>query len=162
RLHGTAIVIWMGTSVFDEIEIAGRAAAAAAAPTETRAQIRKRLDNAPIRDLLQVQVEVADEVNYSLLHNDRSLLDRLTLTKLVKDSLEDIRVEVELNLGDQNYPYRCTLMVLDEPQVEIGRRIRIPLIATLPRSLRERVISTLYVKVTCGNRTAYEETKRMT
>lgn len=162
RLHGTAIVIWMGTSVFDEIEIAGRAAAAAAAPTETRAQIRKRLDDAPIRDLLQVQVEVADEVNYSLLHNDRSLLDRLTLTKLVKDSLEDIRVEVELNLGDQNYPYRCTLMVLDEPQVEIGRRIRIPLIATLPRSLRERVISTLYVKVTCGDRTAYEETKRMT
>jgi hypothetical protein len=162
RMHGTAIVIWMGMSVFDESDVQPRGEVLAPAPTETRQQVLARLAGTPMRELLQVQLDVPDEVNYSLLHNDRSLLDRLTLAKLVKDPLEDIEVEVELNLGAQNYPYRCTYMVLDEPQIEIGRKIRIPLTATLPRSLRERVISTLYVKVTCGKRTALEETNRVT
>ena len=161
RMHGTAIVIWMGVSVFDEYKVTGETVAAQAAPTETRLQRLARLGGTPMVGLLQVQIDVPEEVNYSLLHNDRSLLERLTLTKLVTDPLEDIKVEVELNLGSQNYPYRCTYTVLDEPQVEVGRRIRIPLTATLPRSLRERVISTLYVKVTCGDRTALEETKRV-
>ena len=161
RMHGTAIVIWMGVSVFDEYKVTGETVAAPAAPTETRLQRLARLGGTPMAGLLQVQIDVPDEVNYSLLHNDRSLLERLTLTKLVTDPLEDIKVEVELNLGSQNYPYRCTYTVVDEPQVEVGRRIRIPLTATLPRSLRERVISTLYVKVTCGDRTALEETKRV-
>ena len=162
RMHGTAIVIWMGVSAFDEYEVQSRAAVPVVAPTETRLQVLQRLAATPMRELLQVQLEVPVEVNYSLLHNDRSLLDRLTLTKLVKDPLEDIEIEVELNLGAQNYPYRCTQMVLDEPQLEIGHKIRIPLTATLPRSLRERVISTLYVKVTCSGRTALEETNRVT
>ena len=162
RLHGTAIVIWMGMSVFDEYDVTPRAAAVAPAATETRIQVLQRLAVMPMSELLQVQLEIPDEVNYSLLHNDRSLVERLTLTKLVKDPLEDIQVVVELNLGAQNYPHRCTYMVLDEPQMEIGPRIRIPLTATLPRSLRERVISTLYVKVTCAGRIALEETKRVT
>jgi hypothetical protein len=162
RMHGTAIVIWLGVSAFDEYEVESRTAAPVPAAAETRLQVLQRLAAAPMRELLQVQLEVPTEVNYSLLHNDRSLLDRLTLTKLVKDPLEDIEIEVELNLGAQNYPYRCTHMVLDEPQLEIGHKIRIPLTATLPRSLRERVISTLYVKVTCGGRTALEETNRVT
>jgi hypothetical protein len=162
RMHGTAIVIWIGASAFELLERAERTLPAAPAPEETRKAVLERLADTPMRDLLQVQLEVPDEVNYSLLHNDRSLLRRLTLTKLVKEQLEDIEVVVELNLGAQNYPYRCTQMVLDEPQIEIGPRIRIPLTATLPRSLRERVISTLYVKVTCGKRTALEETKRVT
>src|SRR6185503_3424864 len=98
-----------------------------------RLQRLARLGGTPMAGLLQVQIDVPEEVNYSLLHNDRSLLERLTLTKLVTDPLEDIKVEVELNLGAQNYPYRCTYTVLDEPQVEVGRRIRIPLTATLPR-----------------------------
>ena len=162
RMHGTAIVIWMGNSVFDGYEVAPRAPLAAPPPAETRIQVLQRLATTPMRDLLQVQLEVPSEVNYSLLHNDRSLLNRLTLAKLVKEPLEDIEIEVELNLGAQNYPYRCTQMVLDEPQIEIGHRIRIPLTAALPRSLRERVHSTLYVKVSCGGRTALEETNRVT
>lgn len=162
RMHGTAIVIWMGVSAFDEYEVQPRAAAPVQAAAESRVQMLQRLATTPMRELLQVQLDVPDEVNYSLLHNDRSLVDRLTLTKLVKEPLENIEIEVELNLGAQNYPYRCTQMVLDEPQLEIGHKIRIPLTATLPRSLRERVISTLYVKVMCGGRTALEETNRVT
>jgi hypothetical protein len=80
----------------------------------------------------------------------------------VPGRLEDIRVRVELNLGAQNYPFRQTYLLLDEPQVALGAKIRIPLTAALPRSLRERVQSTVYVKVTCGGRIAWESTERVT
>jgi hypothetical protein len=162
RLHGTAIVIWMGRSVFEEYEVLPRNEMAMVTPPETRRDVLARLDSIPMRELLQVQLEVDDEVNYSLLHNDRTVLNRLTLTKLVKEPLEDIKVTVELNLGAENYPYRYTHLVLDEPQLAVAPMVRIPLTAALPRSLRERVLSTVYVKVTCGKRTASETTKRVT
>lgn len=160
-LHGTAIVIWTGTSVFAEYEEEPVDPGAVAPQPESRQDVLRRLADTPMEKLLQVQLEVPAEVNYSLLHNDRPLVSRLTLTKLVKDPLEDIGVHVELNLGSQNYPYRCTHMVLNEPQLELAPAIRIPLTATLPRSLRERVHSTVYVKVTCNNRTAWETTERV-
>lgn len=159
RLHGTAIVVWMGTSVFDYYEI-GDQQPDPKPRTPERQPVR--LDNVPVRELLQVQVDVPSSVNYSLLHNDRPLLNRLTLAKLVPDALEDITVEVELNLGAQNYPYRRTLMLLDEPQQEIAPAVKIPLTATLPRALRERVHSTVYIKVACRGRTAWESTERIT
>jgi hypothetical protein len=159
RLHGTAIVVWMGASVFDYFEISVEP------PPDTVEESERqptKLDDRPVRELLQVQVEVPGSANYSLLHNDRPLLTRLTLAKLVPEPLEDITVVVELNLGSQNYPYRRTLMVLDEPQRELAPEVKIPLTATLPRALRERVHSTVYVKVACGNRTAWESTERIT
>lgn len=162
RLHGTAIVIWMGRSVFEQYEVLPRDEQSALQALETRQAVLTRLDSTPMRELLQVQLEVPEEINYSLLHNDRGLLTRLTLTKLVKEPLENITVTVELNLGAENYPYRFTHMVLDEPQLALAPMIRIPLTAALPRSLRERVLSTVYVKVTCGGRTAWETTERVT
>ena len=163
-LHGTSIVFWMGHSVFDRSIFAARNEPPAPAP-ETREQRQERLTRqalTPVGDLLQVQCDAEEEVNYSLLHNDRPLLTTLTLTKLVKERLEDITVQVELNLGAQNYPYRFTQLVLDEPQLGLAPVVRIPLTAALPRSLRERVQSTVYVKVTCGGRTAWETTERVT
>jgi hypothetical protein len=159
RLHGTAIVVWMGSSVFDYFEISEQPAPP---PVDQTQRQPPKLDDRPMRELLQVQVDVPGSANYSLLHNDRPLLTRLTLAKLVPEPLEDITVEVELNLGSQNYPYRRTLMVLDEPQREIAREVKIPLTATLPRALRERVHSTVYVKVACRGRTAWESTERIT
>ena len=162
RLHGTAIVMWMGQSVFDPALLKPRTDRQQAPATETRDAMLARLANIPIGQLLQVELDIDETVNYSLLHNDRPLLKKLTLTKLVKEPLEDITVQVELNLGAQNYPYRYTHMVLDEAQLAVAPMVRIPLTATLPRSLRERVRSTVYVKVTCGSRTALETTKRVT
>jgi hypothetical protein len=159
RLHGTAIVAWMGTSVFEYFKISN-----AVPPRKSVKPPRQpsKLDHKSMRELLQVQVDVPSSANYSLLHNDRPLLTRLTLTKLVPEPLEDITIEVELNLGSQNYPYRRTLMLLDEPQVDLAGDVKIPLTATLPRALRERVHSTVYVKVACRGRTAWESTERIT
>jgi hypothetical protein len=161
-MHGTAIVIWMGHSVFQELPAAAAAVNALNPAAEERQAILARHQQTPIGDLLQVDLEVDDEVNYSLLHNDRPLLSKLTLTKLVEEPLEDISVLVELNLGAQNYPFRFTQLLLNEPQLALAPLVKIPLTAALPRSLRERVQSTVYVRVTCGGRVAAEATRRVT
>jgi hypothetical protein len=163
KLHGTAIAMWMGRSVF-EIHTLGTTPPDVAPPTEEEERLARlsRQSMAPVGELLSVEIDVPGEINYSLLHNQRPLLAKLTLTKLVRDPLEDITVTVELNLGADNYPFRCTLLKLDEPQLAMATMVQIPLTASLPRSLRERVHSTVYIKVTCGGRTAKESTKRVT
>ncbi len=162
RLQGTGIVIWVGQSVVDKYKPAPPDKAPPPETAKARQATHARLASIPMRELLEVQLDVPDEVNYSLLHNDRPLLNRLTVSKLVPEALENIVVTVELNLGAQNYPYRCTHMMLDEPQIGLAPQVRIPLTATLPRALRERVHSTVYVKVVYGDRTALEDTKRVT
>jgi hypothetical protein len=163
RLHGTAIAMWMGASVFDRHRSSG-----AIEPEPPVAATTTRLERiaahaaTPIAELLSIELEVPGEVNYSLLHNQRPLLGKLTLTRLVKDPLEDITVTVELNLGAENYPFRCTLLELADPQLAMASMVQIPLTASLPRALRERVHSTVYVKVTCGGRTVSESTSRVT
>ena len=97
-----------------------------------------------------------------MLHNSRQLLSKFTLTKLVEGPLEDIAVQVELYVGAESYPYRQTIEVLNEVQLALASQVMIPLTASLSRALRERVQSTVYVKVTCGGRTACEETRRVT
>ncbi len=162
RLHGTAIVIWVGRSVVDKYKAPSRDEPAPISVPRKRLAAAARLDALPVRELLEVQVAVPEEVNYSLLHNDRPLLDRLTISKLVPEPLENIGIRVELNLGSQNYPYRCTHTLLEDPQIGLAAQVHIPLTATLPRALRERVNSTVYVKVTCGKRIALETTERVT
>jgi hypothetical protein len=171
RLHGTAIVIWMGRSIFEQPGPKKSARSAAkgketnlAEKEESRADYLARIQATAISKLIQVDLDIEDQVNYSLLHNNRELVSKLTLTKLARGRLEDITVQVELCVDAQSYPYRCTVEVMDadEVQLALASQVKIPLTANLPRSLRERVQSTVYVKVTCGGRTACEQTKRVT
>jgi hypothetical protein len=160
RLHGTGIVLWLGRSVFDAPDVKPRDEVTSV-PDERPARLEKH-NRLPVSSLLSVEIEVPKEVNYSLLHNQRPLLGKLTLTKLVKEPLEDIQVTVELNLGSENYPFRCTLLDLREPQMAMASMVQIPLTASLPRALQERVHSTVYIKVCCGGRIAKESTRRVT
>ena len=75
----SAIVIWMGHSVFDPVPVLKAPELKKARPVETRPERLARQDSTPIGDLLQVEMEVPSEVNYSLLHNDRPLLGKLML-----------------------------------------------------------------------------------
>jgi hypothetical protein len=173
RLHGTSVVIWLGRSIYDQPGLQKNAYSASAArrgqtttkkKEEGRAAYLNRAEAIAIDELIQVDLDVEPQVNYSLLHNNRNLLSKLTLTKLTKGRLEDITVHVELCVGAESYPYRYTVEVMDadELQLALASEVKIPLTANLPRALRERVQSTVYVKVTLGGRTACEQTKRIT
>ena len=109
----------------------------------------------PVNERIHVEFEVEQEINYSLLHNNGDLVKKLTITRLVADApINNIAVQVELNVGERSYPYRYTLPELTEVQKPLAEDVRVPLTATLTRSLRERVHSTVYVKVSAGGETA--------
>jgi hypothetical protein len=161
-LYGTSIVIWMGHSEQERFRSSLTKEEAPPATVGSRTSWLDRHARLPIDGLLQVEFNIDSEINYSLLHNDRPLISALTLTKLVKEPLEDIAVLVELNVGAQTYPFRHTVPVFNDVQLALASEVKIPLTAALPRSLRERVHSTAYVRVTVGGRTAHEETRRVT
>ncbi|WP_426436022.1 hypothetical protein [Bradyrhizobium genosp. P] len=116
----------------------------------------------PAGKLIQVDLQVDDTINYSLLHNNRALLNKFTLTRLTPEPVSDVTVQVELFVGTEHYPYRQTIPVLSELQLHLSSMVTIPLTSVLTRSLHERVHSTVYVKVACEGQTAYEETRRVT
>jgi hypothetical protein len=168
HLFGTSIVLWLAKSAF-----AGNRQAAMRTdeeedlvvsaedqlPTEDE---RKATRLEPITSVLQVDLDVPSEVNYSLLHNARRFLDKLTLSKLVEHALDEVSVMVDLNVGDTSLPFRHTETLLTEPQKVLADDVCLPLTAPLLRSLRERIQSTLYVKVEWDHRVAFEQTKSVT
>jgi hypothetical protein len=167
KLHGTGIVLWTSTSQLQKPAHrlkAEKAIAVIRPPVNVRerAAARQRLSRMAVRDVLLIELEPHGEVNYSLLHNERPLLAKLTINKLVPEVLENLEVVVELNVGAQTFQFRCTELEMNEPQRALTDRVVIPLTAELPRSLRERVQTTVYVKVTWEGRTAFEETHRVT
>lgn len=160
-LHGTGIVLWTASSMFPHVarEIEKRHEERERQPSAPR---RKAISihTDPVSQLLSVDLEVPETLNYSLLHNERPLLNKLTLTKLVHGVLDDVSVLVELSTGEQTYPYRCTQVELAQPQLALADKVVIPLTAELLRSLREVVQTTVYVRVMVGQRIAHEETRR--
>ncbi len=172
KLYGTSIVLWLSRSALDAgmrpalAPVSDAAAGHLPDPflkpdPPTAAQLRAARGQ-PVGAALQVDLIPLAEVNYSLLHNARPILKRLTLSKLVDFALEEISVTVALNAGDESLPFRYTEQLLTEPQVPLDQKIKLPLTAPLLRSLRERVQSTLYVKVEWDRRIAFEETRSVT
>ena len=167
RLFGTAIVLWLAKSAFSgerlsamrEEDEEGSPPQEEQLPTEDQ---RKATRLEPIGSVLQVDLSVPSEVNYSLLHNARRFLDKLTLSKLVEHALDEVSVTVDLNVGDTSLPFRHTETLLTEPQKVLADNVRLPLTAPLLRSLRERIQSTLYVKVEWDRRVAFEQTRSVT
>lgn len=167
HLFGTAIVLWLAKSAFSGNRLSAMRGAddddivpfEDKLPTEDERNAT-RLE--PIASVLQVDLEVPSEVNYSLLHNARRFLDKLTLSKLVEHALDEVSVMVDLNVGDTSLPFRHTETLLTEPQKVLADDVRLPLTAPLLRSLRERIQSTLYVRVEWDKRVAFEQTRSVT
>lgn len=165
-LYGTGIAVWLSRSAFD----AGRRSAFerpsemieepdVVLPTDAqRAAARLR----PMSEVLRVDLDVPREINYSLLHNNRRLLDTLTLNKLVDHPLDEVSVQVQLNVGDGSAPFLHTATTVAEPQLALADEVRLPLTAALLRSPRERIQTTLYVKVAWDGRIACETTRPIT
>lgn len=166
HLFGTGIILWLTRSacdgslpIFRSLEDDHQEVEPPRLPTPEERSLAR---STPIQDVLQVELEVPQQVNYSLLHNARPFLEKLTLSKLVEHALDEVSVFVDLNVGDGSLPFRYTELLLQESRRTLLDQVRVPLTAPLLRSLRERVQSTLYVKVTWDGRTAHESTHSVT
>lgn len=128
------------------------------------------------RDLLRVEVEPAERLNYAFLHNRGSLIKRLKLglsSGPAKDinTMRDIEVKVDLCAGGETFPYRTKLdLVPDENVVDIANTslnetpnhgaggVYIPLTSDLMRSVDEAMLTSVNVSVVWEQQAVYNRT----
>ena len=89
KVHGTSIVIWMGRSVFESGSKSIKQDGVEIFPCKEEGVSPKEEEGSQMNPI-QVDLEVPEEINYSLLHNNRPLLDKLTLTRLVRETVHAI------------------------------------------------------------------------
>ena len=110
------------------------------------------------RELIQVEIKEYQQINYSLLHNNRGLFERFTLHKTIDGVIRDIELEVDLFAGAESSPYRGRLDLIDIVSARLEDRIRVPLTSSLGRGLREGVRTSLLVKCSWNGEVFYQET----
>lgn len=173
HLHGTGIVLWSAASAFDATTV--RAAVDETAPADatpgrsrpraTRRKLAPAAAPPPVGvvpgDTVIVSVEIEPEINYGLLHNGLPVFRKLTLHKAASEPALPIEVTVELNVGSESYPYRHSFKLGDLPMA-LADNIKVPLTSSLARALRERVQSTLYLRVKAGEIVVHQRTDRVT
>lgn len=135
---GTDIALWARAPL---LQPPGSAAAAGpAAPVAGAAPKR-----AP-HELVVPSIEPKAEITYAELHNRRALFERFELRCAEPAQAPQVRVEVELHCGTEHARYETELR-LDQHRLPLHDRIRVPLTATLLRTVSEAVMSSLFVRV---------------
>ena len=109
--------------------------------------------------LLEVVVTPLDKLNYSLLHNKRSLFKTFTIQNPHCQRIDDIEVSVQLHVGDSSFPWLRTLTIESGKSTEnLSDLVSVPLVATILRQVRESIRTSLLVDVKRGKRTIRCET----
>jgi len=112
-----------------------------------QSQVRKSLEKRLSPKDVEIEVEPIEQINYSMLHNDRDLFKKFRLTPLQPGTIE-VGVEVQLQVGGLEHPKYEESFSLTGP-LDLCRKIRIPLTFVMRIAVQERVYSTLCVKVCC-------------
>lgn len=176
QVNGSAVILWTAESVVDKH------------PGAERKKLEKHLDSleenrsettfpnssAEIRDLVGINVEVPESLNYSMLHNGRSLLDKLQLwfrfpnenpsSDDLPNAIRGVDVEVSLQIGPDSFPYQARVELgIATPEVDLADEstcegIRVPLISELARNLGEFVQTSILVHVQWQGQTLYRQT----
>jgi hypothetical protein len=169
-LEGTGIVLW------SESQLIGEAAAGVPTPTadeDARKAMQIRLDEetsklctpesialGEVETVLGLEVNLADEVNYSLLHNNQPLFTSFNILKKTAGRMIGIEVTVELSAGDTGAVYREHVDLRDE-KADLRERIKVPLTAPLLRAIRETIVSSVFIEVKWGAHVLMRETRRV-
>jgi hypothetical protein len=154
---GTGIVLW------SERPLVPRAPAQTA--SATAAPVRDFLDpgDVPVADIekhVVVKVKAFEDLNYSLLHNQRSLFDQFILNCPSRKKIRNVRVRVSLYAGADPGTFDRTLD-LEHPATDLKRDIHVPLTSAITRSVHESVRTSLFVEITWGEHTLYRNTMRV-
>lgn len=140
------VVVWSRHSVFTTPSVpktkkAGRAQHAAVPQPVTSLHPRRNLE---------VIFDTVDTLNYSLLHNRRSLFKEFRVRKYKAGQLPDLTIEVALDAGGTSLPCRFTCPLPEEGKVvDLLQSVSTPLVAPLLRRVSESLRSNVYLRVSC-------------
>jgi hypothetical protein len=159
RLKGAGIVLWSADSLIDT---APGAAAATRRPVRKPTAIRQAADVSPA-ERIRVDPKPHAAINYSLLHNRRSLFKTLDIHRLdVAGPIDGIEVSATLYVGQESFPFQLsTTMKADQNYLPIAERVVVPLTSSIIRTQGESLQSSLYLCVKCAGTVVYADTSRV-
>lgn len=146
ELTGTGVVLWSAASLIQPKGTMRMLAGKSLAEKKAAARAAEPLDVETARTNVEISVKPIRRLNYSLLHNNRPFFETFRIRKFAAGTLRDVRVEVELHVGGDSYPYRATFD-LDKPLKDMAPEIRLPLTSALIRQVDENMRTNLYVRV---------------
>jgi hypothetical protein len=165
QMQGTGVVLWNSTPLF-----AAPAARSALIAGRHQHKLTRRLEKesgkakfAPdvspsdVSKYIAVHVKPLEDLNYSLLHNQRPLFQRFVLSRKTPQSLCDVRVRVALSAGAESAFFERSL-TLDTAALDLRREIQVALTSALTRSVHESVRTSLYVEVRWGDHPLLQDT----
>jgi hypothetical protein len=154
RLKGAGIVLWSAESLLAE-----------KARRRVSAKSARLLpaDRVPAAERIRVDVKPLTAINYSLLHNRRSLFKTLDIFRRdVTGPIENIEISATLFVGEVSFPFQQTVtMKASENYLPIAERVVVPLTSSVIRTQGESIQSSLYLKVTCAGAVVYADTSRV-
>jgi hypothetical protein len=110
-----------------------------------------------VRDWITVETRAFTELNYSLLHNKRSLFEKFQLfcPNQQRRLLRDVRIKVELAAGGERALYDNMFDVSSDWALD---DIAVPLTSPLLRSIHETVRTSIFVEVSWGDHVIHRRT----
>lgn len=156
-LKGTGIVLWTRRSAFHERSQLYETSTRARAPSPKR----KKAPPVPLRDLLAPpEISPLHALNYSLMQNERGVFQRFRLALKPGHELPGVNVHVELHAGSERAEYRTSVDLSPIP-VELASRIHLPLTAPLARLADERIVSSIYVRISHRDEVLHTDSYRV-
>jgi hypothetical protein len=115
-----------------------------------------------LRDIfLYEDVKPFIRLNYSRLHNDRGLFEKFVLKRSagINGLIPGLKLRVEINVGEMSpASYEQTFDMVESLSPNFHELIRVPLVSEFLRKLRHTMKTNLYVSLTWGGDTVYDNT----
>jgi hypothetical protein len=161
---GTGVVLWSATSAFDAPKLRAADAqfrrAANRKTQEDKAIGPQSMLAQAISDWIAVELQEHQDLNYSLLHNQRPLFEKFLIRVKKPGTLRGVRVKVSLSTGTETAHYE-RLLDVTYPFADVNAAIHVPLTSSITRSIRESVRTSLLIEVSWGDQIVYCDTKRV-
>lgn len=150
-IRGSGIVLWTGPSRLEEFGGLDPGDAVLQ-PTALQPHQGDLTD-----DQYDIDIEVPPGLNYAQLHQKQYPFERFRIFLRKPWRLNGLQVEVKLNGEDRELAYRRQINV-DAPFADLSGDIEFPLTSPIARACGESVVTTLYVKISCGDRVLHSHT----
>jgi hypothetical protein len=156
RLEGACVVLWTADSLVDTAPARTKRARPASTTLKPSDQVRAC-------DRIRVEAKPRDAINYSLLHNRRSLFKVLDIYRRdVTGPIDNIEINVFLYVGEESFPFRLSLTLKDgEDYLPLAERVVVPLTSAVIRTQSESVQSSLFLQVRCAGEVVHADTSRV-
>ncbi|MCU7934192.1 MAG: hypothetical protein KZQ99_04840 [Candidatus Thiodiazotropha sp. (ex Dulcina madagascariensis)] len=166
RMYGDGVVLWSEDSLLEQASLQSsetnvrevqHVKASLASEKQASFSYTKTGGTGGLREKIEVHPQPHSRLNYTLLHNNQNLFASFTLRKYTLSAIRDIDVEVTLQIGSDQFQYR-RMFDMKGQVMDIADQIRVPLTWEFARTLKESVLTSLYINVSYAGETIYKDT----